>query len=237
MQDDEVEHSEARFNILPRCLLSKSYSRSIWASAFPGYARLVRDYTKRHLSHSSDALNAFSELLELFKHRFDGEIICGLPSRGLDEALLWILADDRQHPVRNVHFPSWSWAGLIGPVDYWPPPNYYFFSGLYDGADDDSDTVYATKLTRKLKTSIAQFYFSGQLLEREIDRSSSNMKYPELNTSSTIGGQEYPAEKRISRDVLEFDALIVNITKVPVHHLRLLQRYSAASVIETVACL
>ncbi|PMD32184.1 HET-domain-containing protein, partial [Hyaloscypha variabilis F] len=103
---------ELNFNVLPECILSKNNFGSDWTSAFSGYARLVRDYSKRHLSYASDALNAFGGILKLFKHRFEGDIISGLPVRVLDEALLWVpVNEDAQQRIRNNYFPSWSWAG------------------------------------------------------------------------------------------------------------------------------
>jgi hypothetical protein len=214
MQNGELQVCEAQFNTLPDCLLSKTDRRSNWASAFPGYVGLVRDYTKRHLSYSSDALNAFAGLLELFKHRFEGKIISGLPSSILDQALLWILVDD--YPTRNSNFPSWSWAGWIGPVRYWPPLDYPSADGRNNSSQHMGYTMTTTNLTRPLKSSIAHFYFSGQLLQREIDGDLSST-HSKLRTTNDLEPRDHTGEQGNSRDVFEFDALSINIAKIPVH--------------------
>jgi hypothetical protein len=217
VQDGQLQVCEAQFNSLPDCLLSKSERRSDWASAFPGYAGLVQDYTKRHLSYSSDALNAFSGLLELFKHRFDGSIISGLPSSILDAALLWVSLE--KHPTRNAHFPSWSWAGWIGQVQYWPLLASSSINGCNSSKQHTLDKNTTTQLMMPLKSAIAHFKFAGQLVQREIDKGRS--KTPTL-ASSTRDNTEYQnphGKEKILQDVLEFDALAVKISKLAIHQM------------------
>ncbi|OCL02675.1 HET-domain-containing protein, partial [Glonium stellatum] len=88
-----------------------------WPSAFSEYAVLVRLYTGRKLTYSSDRLNAFSGILSLFQYRLGGEMISGLPERVLDLALLWI-HEYGAPQLRNREFPSWSWAGWSGRSTY-----------------------------------------------------------------------------------------------------------------------
>jgi len=209
----QVLFDDGLFNTLPDCLLvphpQKGTAR--WSDAFSGYGRLVREYTQRHLSYSSDALNAFSGLLELFKHRFDGEMISGLPSKFFDAAILWVPMNDRQQPARNFHFPSWSWAGWTGPVQYCARSDYFSSACslkrwylLYE----------PLLLSRPLKSAVAKFYYSRQTPKWEIDRDTSGMERLDTNASDIIGTQTYPGEEVISRDILEFDALAVNIAKI-----------------------
>jgi hypothetical protein len=217
VQDGQLQVSEAQFNSLPDCLLSKSERRSEWLSAFPGYAGLVRDYTKRRLSYSSDALNAFSGLLELFKHRFDGKIISGLPSSILDEALLWVSVE--KHPTRNAHFPSWSWAGWIGPVQYWPLLPSSSIDGCNSSKQHTWDNITATNSMRPLKSAVAHFRFAGQLLQREIDKGLSNTSPLASSTSDNLEVQNHYGKEKILRDVLEFEAWAVNIAKLAIHQM------------------
>jgi hypothetical protein len=73
----------------------------------------------------------------------------------------------------------------------------------------------ATNLTRQLKSAIAHFYLSGQLLQREIygDQSTTQSK---LSTTNSLEPQDHTGDQRNSKDILEFDASSINILKIPV---------------------
>ncbi|KUJ15885.1 HET-domain-containing protein [Mollisia scopiformis] len=90
---------------------------------------LLKDYTPRTLTCNSDALSAFSGV---FSHFEDGQFpvynIQGLPilfakqsPMQLEEGLAIALCWDRPHweeSERRPDFPSWTWAGWTGPIDY-----------------------------------------------------------------------------------------------------------------------
>lgn len=92
--------------------------RPIWNS----YRRAVAEYTERTLSDESDMINAFQGVAKLLQPAFKGDFIFGLPETELDLALLWqptSLIRRRVNPETQVPlFPSWSWAGWVGKVDY-----------------------------------------------------------------------------------------------------------------------
>ena len=78
------------------------------------YANLVHRYNSRLLSFHSDALNAFSAILQVLHRSFPGNFIHGLPEFFFDYALLW-------QPVfpgkkRDYKCPSWSWLSLEGDI-------------------------------------------------------------------------------------------------------------------------
>jgi hypothetical protein len=226
MDDSQVRNNDLLFNThytLPDCLLSTPDTRKgkeHWSHAFPGYGQLVREYTHRHLSYSLDALNAFSGFLELFKHRFGGEMISGLPSKFFDAALLWVWVDEQQQHERNFHFPSWSWAGWIGPAQYWAVPD----SLLPPFSKNILDRWYfmfePLRLSRQLKCAIARFYFSRQTPRQEINRDILYIEHSDINAGDILESQTYPSEEPISRDILEFDALAVNIARIRGYKLR-----------------
>jgi hypothetical protein len=109
---------------------------------FNAYAGLVQIYTTRKLTKKADILNAFSGMLSAFSEYFESRTFCGLPVAVLDLALLWTAAEtlgvrtlpkpaaspsSSSSPLPNqgqdsanseTHFPTWSWAGWIGRVDY-----------------------------------------------------------------------------------------------------------------------
>ena len=108
---------------------SKALPELSWTTHFRAYADLVKQYTSRNLSHSTDSLNAFSGILHLFQAALGGEMISGLPEAYLDVALLWLPSG----PVtRNENFPSWTWAGWTGPCSYRGPPAVQGYVHLID---------------------------------------------------------------------------------------------------------
>lgn len=99
--------------------------------AFAAYAKLVKKYTLRKLSYESDVLNAFSGLFAILNEYFESDIIIGLPTSAFDLALLWAPATiiprrGCKLPTMETlklgqvdrSFPSWSWAGWTGPIEY-----------------------------------------------------------------------------------------------------------------------
>ena len=108
---------------------------------FQAYANLVEIYTTRNLTQEADILNAFSGMLSAFTEYFESKTFCGLPIAALDLALLWTPAQSlrvRTIPkpasspsspsplpnqgqlseVSEMTFPTWSWAGWIGEINY-----------------------------------------------------------------------------------------------------------------------
>lgn len=105
---------------------------------------LLADYTMRKLTYGHDALNAMLGVLRVYAANDQNPIyhVCGVPIirdpeinhasrvagsdigdedasialQGFVSGLCWTL----QHPgVRRLRFPSWSWTGWDGVVDYW----------------------------------------------------------------------------------------------------------------------
>ena len=77
--------------------------------AFTQYSTLMQGYAKRHLSHQSDALAAFTGVLGSLSTRLGDRFIWGLPESLFDAAMLWRSHNhfpDRRRP----EFPSWSWV-------------------------------------------------------------------------------------------------------------------------------
>ncbi|KAH8817197.1 heterokaryon incompatibility protein-domain-containing protein, partial [Xylogone sp. PMI_703] len=96
--------------------------RAIWV-----YMRCVRLYTERRLSKPRDILAAFNGMSNLMCDRMELPFIHGLPSSHFDIALLWEpvrntkrrqVPDPENSSLSALDFPSWSWAGWEGSVDY-----------------------------------------------------------------------------------------------------------------------
>ena len=81
------------------------------------YKDLVTAYTPRNMSNFYDKLAAFEGIGKVLEQCLHSKLLFGLPESLLDLALLW-------HPkttlkkVSGPGFPSWSWAGWLGAVQY-----------------------------------------------------------------------------------------------------------------------
>lgn len=83
---------------------------------FEVYALAVKDYTSRSISYLNDKVRAFDGVLQSLQKPFKGPFLYGLPLTMLDVALLWIPTG--RCTRGSAEFPSWSWAGWQGCVQY-----------------------------------------------------------------------------------------------------------------------
>ena len=90
------------------------------SEAFSLYTFCVTLFTPRDVGFENDMLNAFQGIAsELGNVLLKSKFLYGLPSRLFDLALLWRPAAAKQLSRRKAgSFPSWSWAGWIGPIQY-----------------------------------------------------------------------------------------------------------------------
>jgi len=90
--------------------------------AWYSYRRAVTKITKRTFTLDGDIINAFEGIVSLLQPVFKCDFLYGLPITELDLALLW----QPKSPIRRrvdtstgqAMFPSWSWAGWVGEIDY-----------------------------------------------------------------------------------------------------------------------
>lgn len=92
---------------------------------FSRYDQLISGYTSRKLSYASDILDAFSGIQEVLAYQKHWKFLCGLPANCFTFSLLWVPTKvaKRRAPFRALRgkiesYPSWSWAGFDGHVDY-----------------------------------------------------------------------------------------------------------------------
>jgi hypothetical protein len=82
---------------------------------FTQYTAAVELYTRRSLTEPSDILNAFEGVERVLQNHMDTSMHFGLPLELLDSALLW---ESSQLLRRREGFPSWSWAGWMGEIQW-----------------------------------------------------------------------------------------------------------------------
>lgn len=84
------------------------------------YLKTVENFTKRDITYPHDILNAFTGIAENMRTIFRSDFLYGLPQSELDYCLCWEHAGaiERRVCANGAKFPSWSWAGWLGPVQY-----------------------------------------------------------------------------------------------------------------------
>ena len=93
------------------------------------YMKVVENFTKREITFEDDFLNAFDGIAQRMRSLFRSDFLSGLPQAELDYCLLWQpcgsgltrrkmkkKSGEKEEDVEI--FPSWTWAGWIGPVEY-----------------------------------------------------------------------------------------------------------------------
>ncbi|KAI1358514.1 HET-domain-containing protein [Xylaria arbuscula] len=81
---------------------------------FHEFARHLKSYTARSLTHQSDILDAFKGILQAL---YPGDpSIYGLPETDFDQAMLWYCEKDKELTVGASSFPSWSWPSVNGEI-------------------------------------------------------------------------------------------------------------------------
>jgi hypothetical protein len=95
---------------------------------YQSFQTLVKYYSERQLSYDSDALNAAAGLLRMLSGRLGSTMFQGLPRHGLDAYLLFFIRSGKSEQKRNAHFPSYSWAGWKGPVQWFQHASFHISS-------------------------------------------------------------------------------------------------------------
>jgi hypothetical protein len=90
------------------------------------YERHVEEYSPRQLTHQDDILNAFTAIMEDYTKETGSRFCWGLPLHHFSSAMLWATPQGSRASRESIRrlcsttqpFPSWSWAGWVGSVDF-----------------------------------------------------------------------------------------------------------------------
>jgi hypothetical protein len=96
------------------------------AESFGRYLSHVEDYTTRNLSFDQDSLNAFQGIIRQFSHeKYAFNHVWGLayPTNCKENLVLFVRSLTWVHRAaskvrRRSQFPSWTWAGWAGHIEY-----------------------------------------------------------------------------------------------------------------------
>ncbi|KAK0726134.1 heterokaryon incompatibility protein-domain-containing protein [Lasiosphaeris hirsuta] len=98
---------------IPSSLLSDTQTIHMGNSQC-GYDDLLRGYTKRQMTNESDVLNALAGIIERFTQCYRFPMLAGLPVGTFD----WFLLFQGERLRRRRGFPSFSWAGWRGKLNF-----------------------------------------------------------------------------------------------------------------------
>ncbi|KAJ5728598.1 uncharacterized protein N7483_003106 [Penicillium malachiteum] len=102
-------------NVLPPIKHSSQSLRDSESDPFNQYVTQIREYSGRSLTYPDDILNAFSGVMSDMSERHGIKPYHGIPLSPGGRGLEWM---SERRLQRRSTFPSWSWAGWIGPVYY-----------------------------------------------------------------------------------------------------------------------
>lgn len=141
---------------------------------FQQYLSAVQDYSTRDLSYDADSLNAFQGIIQRYsKLKQPVNAIWGVPypaeSQGREEiscfcwALTWSHTqncwESSRGPRRRQQFPSWTWAGWAGSVQFKQRSGKLFLVKIFYGiksvlfGDDGNETWELSRLNHSTPES------------------------------------------------------------------------------------
>ena len=94
-------------------------SVTVYGVPYLDYVAHVEQYSSRSLSFESDALPAFSGILNTLSRTSSSKMVWALPDSIFDLALLWKVENRLRDSVgRRPYVPSWTWVSWSGKVTY-----------------------------------------------------------------------------------------------------------------------
>lgn len=82
---------------------------------FMQFTSAVELYTRRELTNPNDILNAFEGVQKVLEKRLNASVFYGAMVSEMDASLLW---ESSQRLLRRQPFPSWSWSGWMGEIQW-----------------------------------------------------------------------------------------------------------------------
>ena len=104
---------------MPSSMLERRWSKEapgIIAPAILMFAKYASEMSTRKLTFPSDFLNAFRGISNVLCREINTTVFWGTPTAHFDLFILWDTVEPA--PKRRVGFPSWSWAGWHGGIDW-----------------------------------------------------------------------------------------------------------------------
>lgn len=103
---------------------------------FIQFTSAVELYTRRELTNPNDILNAFEGVQRVLEKRLNASVFYGAMVSEMDTSLLW---ESSQRLLRRRPFPSWSWAGWMGEIQWKNTERVYSWIEWPDQSQSDPD--------------------------------------------------------------------------------------------------
>jgi hypothetical protein len=103
---------------------------------FVQFTSAVELYTRRELTNPNDILNAFEGVQKVLEKRLNASVFYGAMMSEMDASLLW---ESSKRLVRRPLFPSWSWAGWMGEIQWKYTHRVYSWIEWPDNSQPDQD--------------------------------------------------------------------------------------------------
>ena len=116
-----------------------------------GYSTRLVLYMYRSMTHPTDAIDAFSGILQDLERGHGIKFHKGLPVRYFQWGLLWTAQRDLKRRKPEI-FPSWSWAGWEGavwqltPLDIAAPCRYQCWLTVHDASQTEPQLLFSSTL-------------------------------------------------------------------------------------------
>ncbi|POR37078.1 Uncharacterized protein TPAR_02724 [Tolypocladium paradoxum] len=105
-------HTSQDSSVLP---LASRYKQPVVSKE---WSQIIKEYSKRDLTFSTDKLPALAGIAKSFSSQAAAKYLCGLWEEHLEQCFFWYLTGSaRARPSGKV--PTWSWASVSGNVDCW----------------------------------------------------------------------------------------------------------------------
>ncbi|KAI4171921.1 MAG: hypothetical protein LQ348_006843 [Seirophora lacunosa] len=118
---------------------------------FKDYDAVVSVFSSRQLSHQTDALNACRGLFNRLSAGGHEDFYFGIPTHDYHRASIWV--PHFQHVLsRRIQFPSWSWAGWTGRIEY---P--YWVNDMAEYVKEDGDDKSRINLRASKRRRVESF--------------------------------------------------------------------------------
>lgn len=124
--DESDDRIKGRFDTGGIHYLALGFDLDMQCWGFDTYARMAASYSHRSMTFPSDTYDAITGAIQRMAENLGKSFVAALPVHDLCNALLWFNHYNSFGPSsghaegrRRPGFPSWSWLGWEGPVEYW----------------------------------------------------------------------------------------------------------------------
>ena len=149
---------------------------------FENYDALVSIYSSRKLTHETDILNACQGSLNRLSQAAGVEFCFGLPMHDCLRALIWV-PHCQNTLIRRLGFPSWSWTGWTGRIEY---PYWVGDMASYLGGDPAQQVYQRAPSLKRKRLRLAESRINHPERAEVVSHPTSESHSPVLQIKTTV---------------------------------------------------